>query len=163
MALTDFLSGIADAIRTKDGTSELIPATDFPQRILDIPSSGNAKCSYGSITIPTDGMTEITIEHDLGVIPNFIEVHGTDKFSNSSLSRLQTCLINTLSNGVMNNYYVGTSYNNYFRGGNYVNIFKNINEKTFDIIPPTTLPLYATTYYWTAIYIEKTDTIELGE
>ena len=37
MALTDFLSGIADAIRTKDGTTELINADDFAQRILDIP------------------------------------------------------------------------------------------------------------------------------
>lgn len=37
MALTDFLSGIADAIRTKDGTTGLINANDFAQRILDIP------------------------------------------------------------------------------------------------------------------------------
>lgn len=37
MALTDFLSGIANAIRTKDGTTELINANDFAQRILDIP------------------------------------------------------------------------------------------------------------------------------
>lgn len=37
MALTDFLSGIADAIRTKEGTTEPITATDFRQRILNIP------------------------------------------------------------------------------------------------------------------------------
>lgn len=37
MVLTDFLSGIADAIRTKEGTTELILATDFRQRILDLP------------------------------------------------------------------------------------------------------------------------------
>lgn len=37
MALTDFFSEIADAIRTKDGTTGLINANDFAQRILDIP------------------------------------------------------------------------------------------------------------------------------
>lgn len=37
MALTDFLQGIADAIRTKDGTTEPIEALKFKQRILDIP------------------------------------------------------------------------------------------------------------------------------
>lgn len=37
MVLTNYLSGIADAIRTKDGTTGLINANDFAQRILDIP------------------------------------------------------------------------------------------------------------------------------
>lgn len=37
MTLTDFLQGIADAIRIKEGTTELIPAPDFRQRILNIP------------------------------------------------------------------------------------------------------------------------------
>ena len=34
MALTDYLQGIADAIRIKDGTSEGINAQDFADRIL---------------------------------------------------------------------------------------------------------------------------------
>ena len=42
MALTDFLTQIADSIRSKDGTTEPIVATDFPQRILDIPSGGGS-------------------------------------------------------------------------------------------------------------------------
>ncbi|MDD6881771.1 MAG: Ig-like domain-containing protein [Firmicutes bacterium] len=37
MLLTDYLTEIADAIRIKDGTTELINADDFAQRILDIP------------------------------------------------------------------------------------------------------------------------------
>lgn len=37
MLLTDFLTEIADAIRIKDGTTELINADVFAQRILDIP------------------------------------------------------------------------------------------------------------------------------
>lgn len=39
MSLTNFLKDIADAIRTKEGTTELIPAPDFKQRILDLPVS----------------------------------------------------------------------------------------------------------------------------
>ena len=42
MALTDFLTQIANSIRSKDGTTESIIATDFPQRILDIPSGGGS-------------------------------------------------------------------------------------------------------------------------
>lgn len=43
MALTDYLASIADAIRTKDGTTEPICARDFPQRILDIPSGDSSQ------------------------------------------------------------------------------------------------------------------------
>lgn len=38
MLLKELFLNIASAIRIKDGTIELINATDFPQRILDIPS-----------------------------------------------------------------------------------------------------------------------------
>lgn len=40
MPLTDTLTGIANAIRTKDGTTAPIPFLDMPQRVLDIPSGG---------------------------------------------------------------------------------------------------------------------------
>lgn len=42
MALTEFLTQIANSIRSKDGTTEPIVANDFPQRILDIPSGGGS-------------------------------------------------------------------------------------------------------------------------
>jgi len=41
MDITSLLSQIADSIRSKDGTTELIYAQDMPQRILDIPSGGS--------------------------------------------------------------------------------------------------------------------------
>ena len=41
MDITSLLSQIADSIRSKDGTTELIYAQDMPQRILDIPTSGS--------------------------------------------------------------------------------------------------------------------------
>ena len=61
MALTDFLTQIADSIRSKDGTTEPILATDFPQRIIEIPSGGSdiESCdislvnSSSSILLPT--------------------------------------------------------------------------------------------------------------
>ena len=36
MVLTDYLGGIADAIRSMDGTTEAIPAKEFPDRIRKI-------------------------------------------------------------------------------------------------------------------------------
>ena len=50
MALTDYLSGIANAIRIKSGTEEVIPAQEFSQMILNIPTSkGVEECEITSI------------------------------------------------------------------------------------------------------------------
>lgn len=89
MALTDFLSGIADAIRTKDGTNELIPATDFTQRILDIPSGGSVNLSCGTF-ITTEETNTVTVEHGLSVIPNFGIVFIFDDTSGISVSNIFT-------------------------------------------------------------------------
>ena len=72
MALTDFLTQIADSIRSKDGTTDTIKATDFPQRILDIPSGGgNIKFAKGSFTL-SENQNSITIEHNIGITPEVI-------------------------------------------------------------------------------------------
>ena len=72
MALTDLLKQIADSIRSKDGPTEPIPATDFPQRILDIPSGGGSglpsNVNSGTITLSGDEQS-IVIEHNLGCVP----------------------------------------------------------------------------------------------
>ena len=72
MSLTDFFTQIANAIRSKDGTTDPILATNFPQRILDIPSSGGeiVKISSGTFT-PSSDVTSVEIEHGLSVTPNF--------------------------------------------------------------------------------------------
>ena len=73
MALTDFLTQIADSIRSKDGTTEPIPAIDFPQRILTLPVSGSSVPSgmaVGSFTLSEDSTT-VSIEHNLGVVPQY--------------------------------------------------------------------------------------------
>ena len=66
MALTDFFTKIADAIRQKDGTTEQIIASTFPQRILDIQSGGSdfESCELSiisnseSVTLPTSKKCE---------------------------------------------------------------------------------------------------------
>ena len=72
MALTDFLTQIADSIRSKDGSVEVIKATDFPQRILSIPSGGGSglpsNVNSGTITLSGDAQS-IVIEHNLGCVP----------------------------------------------------------------------------------------------
>lgn len=73
MALTDFLAQIADSIRSKDGTTDAIKATDFPQRILDIPSGGvssDIRLATGTFT-PSADVSNVEIEHGLSVTPNF--------------------------------------------------------------------------------------------
>ena len=73
MALTDFLTQIADSIRSKDGTTDLIQATDFPQRIIDIPSGGvssDIRLATGTFTQSADVNT-VEIEHGLSAMPNF--------------------------------------------------------------------------------------------
>ena len=73
MALTDFLTQIADSIRSKDGTTEPIVATDFPQRILDIPSGGGSglpsNVKTGTFTVAEDTTDAITIPHGCGSTP----------------------------------------------------------------------------------------------
>ncbi len=61
MALTDTLTAIGNAIRTKDGTAALIPFLDMPQRILAIPSGGG----------------DVVVEKDI----NFFDYDGTLLFS----------------------------------------------------------------------------------
>lgn len=73
MALTDFLTQIADSIRSKDGTTEPIVAIDFPQRILNIPSGGGSdlpdSIKTGTFTVAEDTFETITIPHGLGATP----------------------------------------------------------------------------------------------
>ena len=72
MDIISLLTQIADSIRSKDGTTELIHAPDMPQRILDIPTSGSeiVKISSGTFT-PTSDVKSVEIEHGLSVTPNF--------------------------------------------------------------------------------------------
>ncbi len=88
MALTDFLAQIADSIRSKDGTAEPIPAMDFPQRILNIPSGGAVDFAFGTVTLTADTQT-IEIEHGLGHKPMLFclyAIDGIQKMNSSTCS-----------------------------------------------------------------------------
>lgn len=72
MALTDYLQGIADAIRIKDGTSDVINAQDFAGRILSIPTGGSSVVGEsGTFTVAEDKYN-LTIQHSLGVVPDVV-------------------------------------------------------------------------------------------
>lgn len=62
MARTDtlghFLTDVADAIRTKTGSSETITASDFDTEIENIPSGGSTPT--GTITITENGTNDVT-------------------------------------------------------------------------------------------------------
>ena len=73
MSLTDFFTQIANSIRSKDGTTEPIVATDFPQRILGIPSGEGSglpdNVKTGTFTVAEDTVETITIPRGLGATP----------------------------------------------------------------------------------------------
>ena len=66
------LTKIADAIRAKGGTSGQLAFPDgLAAAIEAIEAGGGAKIAAGTYTVASSG-ANITIEHNLGAIPNFI-------------------------------------------------------------------------------------------
>lgn len=102
MALTDFLTQIADSIRSMDGTTDAISAADFPQRILDIPGGGGSDLPFditaGSFTLSEDfyiytaddGSTDnqYSIEHNLPKTPDMFFMWNTKMDSTVALGSI---------------------------------------------------------------------------
>lgn len=68
MALTDFFTQIANSIRSKDGTTEPILASEFPQRILGISSGGvelPVSVKTGTFTVSQDSTEPLVVPHGL--------------------------------------------------------------------------------------------------
>ena len=63
------LTAIGNAIRDKDGSTDLIPVVDMASRITNIPSGRRA--TTGTITIAT-AARQVTVTHNLGVIPSCV-------------------------------------------------------------------------------------------
>ena len=66
MLLTDFLTQIANSIRSKDGTTEPILASEFPQRILNISSGGvelPVSVKTGTFTVSQDSTEILVVPH----------------------------------------------------------------------------------------------------
>lgn len=113
MVLTNYLSGIADAIRIKSGTEEAIAAKDFPQRILDIPSgvTSDIKLSFGRFTL-AQNTTTVTVEHGLNVRPNFAVVYVTDDISTFSVAGLSILVADLLSSNGYKHYEIRSEWKN---------------------------------------------------
>ena len=95
MALTDFLTQIANSIRSKDGTTEPILASEFPQRIMNISSGGlelPTSVKTGTFTVSQDSTEVLVVPHGLTnfsvivcvIFPDNIE-YAVGKISNSFL------------------------------------------------------------------------------
>lgn len=152
------LGGIADAIRTKKGTSSLIAVTDLATEIASI-SGGGGAFSSGSVTITSGTTDPVTVEHGLGVEPNCIFVFsdariagGTEYFKGGWK------FDNLCGYAKANKCTVVTAYNNELRGGALDNsCIINVDEDYFDITPQT-YPFVpdGCTIYWFAIYVDTT-------
>ena len=70
------LTGIADAIREKTGTSAAMRPGEMAALIQSI--SGGAKVAWGSFTPRLSTTTSVDITHNLGVVPNLIAIFIKD-------------------------------------------------------------------------------------
>lgn len=66
------LTGIADAIRAKAGTSASMRPDEMAALIQSI--SGGGKVAAGSVTPSGSYTSSVTITHNLGVVPNLIAI-----------------------------------------------------------------------------------------
>lgn len=76
MTLTEFLTGIADAIRYAEKSTEDIAAPDFNGRIKALGSGGGSElpaCIHtGTFTVAQDTVENIVVEHGFRSIPHMI-------------------------------------------------------------------------------------------
>lgn len=83
MVLTELFTNIANAIRSKDGTSGLINATDFPDRITNIPNDGSDTLTERlRLTIKNYSMPK-----DVTELPPYI-FYGCSNLKNLDLSNI---------------------------------------------------------------------------
>lgn len=151
------LGGIADAIRTKKGTSSPIAVTDLANEIASI-SGGAAKFAKGTFTLTGGGSDPVTVEHGLGVTPNLIicvtpaNVGGATTYTKGGWY-----MDGFLSNISLNNVLFTTQYNTWRATSVNTVSIDNIDEDYFDLTPNTfELPPDGGTYNWFALYIDTT-------
>lgn len=110
MVLTDFLKQIADSIRTKDGTTGTIKATDFPQRILAIEGGSSDSfseyISTGTFTLNADTQDPVIVPHGLGYVPVFVTI-----FPEDITAIVGTLVYSFVSKDTINTYAITTGHN----------------------------------------------------
>ena len=165
------LKAIADAIREKGGTSDnLAFPTAMAEAIKAIEAGGgDIKVTMGTIT-PSSQVTSLTIEHGLGVVPNFFLFTMPGSYGDTTYST--STIVASLSDNNMNQLTIyRTTSNNRFRG--YVTInntydlainleeavfngssdyghLENATESTIEFRSATNYKLNATKYIWLA-------------
>lgn len=80
------LTGIADAIRAKTGTSDAMRPDEMAALIQSI--SGGGKVAAGSVTPSGNYTSSVTITHNLGVVPNLIAIFAADVISTGRMVSL---------------------------------------------------------------------------
>lgn len=83
------LTGIADAIRTKDGTTEPIPAGSMAQRIIDIPT-GNPESEAMLAGLVDGTATKVVLPANIAAIRNYAFYNNT-KLSSLVAEGVTTC------------------------------------------------------------------------
>ena len=98
MALTDKLTAVADAIRTKRGTTGTYTLAQMPAAILGITGtelpSGISAIAYGKHTLASDSSysTGFTVTHNLGAVPNMFLF-----YTSTNISKTQSMLFTIYS------------------------------------------------------------------
>lgn len=83
-ALTTLFEEIAQAIKDKTGDTATMKPAEFPEKITGIQTGGgaNVKCAFGTFT-GTGSM--LTVEHNLGVIPDVLFAYKKTKTASTTL------------------------------------------------------------------------------
>ena len=76
------LTGIADAIRAKAGTSAAMRPDEMAALIQSISGGGNV--AWGSITPTGSNTSNINITHNLGVVPNMIVIFSSGSVTSTN-------------------------------------------------------------------------------
>ena len=79
--LQDFLTDVANSIRTKTGTTELINAQDFSDKILNISSGGN---TLKNLLDATKSAKYLFSSYEGNDITNLIQYNDTSEVTNMS-------------------------------------------------------------------------------
>lgn len=80
--LTNYLTDVADAIREKKGTTDVIPANTFDEEIKNLPSGGGDVSEYFETTITNSTYNYFVTGKLLRKIPNLTVSDGTTSLEN---------------------------------------------------------------------------------
>lgn len=133
------LTDIANAIRAKMGTSDVMLPSEMAALIEGISEGG--KFTYGSIS-QSNVTNIVTITHDLGDIPNFFALIQSANTGQSSYCISQILLPDST---VKLCYYSGTIQSMFSSSTS--TYFYNISDSSITINTPASIRF---TYYWVA-------------